>query len=773
MKTKKRTKSLNLRTKGKNTTTMIEYLYVISWLFTIEVIGLITYPIVSFMCGNVHDKGYSISKILGLVLLTFISWILALFHICRFGSINVLISIFLLILLSVLIIYHNKIDMIKLLKENKNIIIKSELVFIAAFIIFLIIFSKNPNISYAYSEDFMDYGFIKSILRTEYLPPSDIWYAGTTLPYYYGVHLIIAILTLLSNVPTFISYNLGGVMNFSLAALASFGIGYNLTKSSFYGILTALFVTFIGFFSGFLQLSLFLFPDLGTIIEYRHVDVQNILEWFRNYPFYEINRIIPYSLVFYNGSVLLQGDIHGNVISITFQVAFISYLYGNIVKGTFFNTTDRFNQNVKFLILGIFLGFFILINPWNYPTYVFFTGFVIILTIFKNINSKKAFVAAFSKNKSILLKYTLIIGFLSFILYSPHIILSSSTSFSGIGLIGGKTEMLDLLEIFLLFIFIMVTFMWFLFQKHLSEIIGIILLSFILAWLSGFQILIIMIPLILISAFGIVTVANNGHENIKYILLLIITGALLCLFCEFFYVNDAYGFPYHRMNTLLKIYAEIWIFFGIASACSLHFILRDFSFSSIFKNRYNTIKTIWVLTVIFLIVASTISPLAMSLTLTNGKKILYGKPPDLNTLNGLDYLVEERPWDMSAIAWIEENIDGNHIILEAPGDAYTYSSRVSALTGLSTVIGWISHERAWRGYESQGNIRRDDTDLIYNTTDNNNAIELLEKYNVEFIFIGELEIEKYSDDGLQKFSDHPEYYMLIYENEGVSIYEFQ
>ncbi|MFV9631581.1 MAG: hypothetical protein ACNYWM_11000 [Methanosarcinales archaeon] len=63
--------------------------------------------------------------------------------------------------------------------------------------------------------------------------------------------------------------------------------------------------------------------------------------------------------------------------------------------------------------------------------------------------------------------------------------------------------------------------------------------------------------------------------------------------------------------------------------------------------------------------------------------------------------------------------------------------------------------------------------MIYNTTDNNNAIELLEKYNVEFIFIGELEIEKYSDDGLQKFSDHPEYYMLIYENEGVSIYEFQ
>lgn len=317
----------------------------------------------------------------------------------------------------------------------------------------------------------------------------------------------------------------------------------------------------------------------------------------------------------------------------------------------------------------------------------------------------------------------------------------------------------------------MITFIWFLFQKHLSEIICIILLSFVLAWLSGFQILIITIPLILIPAFGILTITNNGHENIKYILLLIITGALLCLFCEFFYVDDIFGFPYHRMNTLLKIYTEVWIFFGIASACSLYFILRDFSFPSIFKNRYNTIKTIWLLMVIFLIVASTISPLAMSLSLTNGKNTLYGKPPDLDTLNGLDYLMEERPWDMSAIAWIEENIDGNHIILEAPGKCYTYSSRVSALTGLSTVIGWTSHELTWRGHGSQVNIRKDDTDLIYNTTDNNNAIKLLEKYNVDFIFIGELEKEKYSNDGLQKFSGYPEYYMLIYENECVSIYE--
>jgi len=54
--------------------------------------------------------------------------------------------------------------------------------------------------------------------------------------------------------------------------------------------------------------------------------------------------------------------------------------------------------------------------------------------------------------------------------------------------------------------------------------------------------------------------------------------------------------------------------------------------------------------------------------------------------------------------------------------------------------------------------------------DNEKTLELLEKYDVEYIYIGELEREKYSKAGLQKFEVHPESYELVYENSGVSIY---
>ena len=743
-----------------------EFLYIISWFLIIEIIGLISFPIVLFTCPNLNDKGYSISKTLGILLLTFMTWILVSLHILKFGLFSILFSGLIITIIAVLLSYKYRMNPLKLLKENKNIIIKNELVFTISFLIFLLILMKNPNIFYSYSEDFMDYGFIKAILRTEYFPPADPWYAGSSLTYYYGGHLIIAIITLLSGVPSFIAYNIGGAMFFALTVLASYGLGYNLTHKSSYGLLTALFVAFTGFLSGFLQFTAFVFPDLGIAVGYQPENVNNIIEWFLTYPFHDINRIIPNTLNFYPGFVFLQGDIHGHMTSIPFQVAYISYIYGNIVKRT--NPVSRLNQTFEILIMGIFLGFFLFINSWNYPTYVIFTGLAIALAKFRGVTSD--FYAVLLSKIPLIIEPLVKIVVVSVIVYSPYLILSSSKGFYGIGLIGGKTQLSEFLEIFALFVFILATLMWFLMRNDPKTMAGIVLLSFLLAWISGFHILIIIIPIILVSVIGMQKALDGKSENLSFVLLLALTGTLLVLFCDLFYISDSYTRPHHRMNTVMKIYLEIWIFLAIASANALYFILKDSSMVSSFGKKFSKAKAVWVIMLIALIIASLISPLAMSLTLSGGKETMYGKTPSFDTLNGLDYLFNEYPWDLIAIDWIDKNIDGSHTVLEAPGDAYTYSSRVSSLTGLSTVIGWRSHEQMWRGIWSGVGTRQDDTDYIFNSKCNEKTLELLEKYDVEYIYIGELEREKYSKAGLQKFEVHTESYELVYENEDVSIY---
>ena len=54
---------------------------VLKWLIVIQLIGLFTLPIVNFIFPKLVDKGYCVSKILGILLIAFISWILNVYHI--------------------------------------------------------------------------------------------------------------------------------------------------------------------------------------------------------------------------------------------------------------------------------------------------------------------------------------------------------------------------------------------------------------------------------------------------------------------------------------------------------------------------------------------------------------------------------------------------------------------------------------------------------------------------------------------------------------------
>jgi len=127
--------------------------------------------------------------------------------------------------------------------------------------------------------------------------------------------------------------------------------------------------------------------------------------------------------------------------------------------------------------------------------------------------------------------------------------------------------------------------------------------------------------------------------------------------------------------------------------------------------------------------------------------------------------------DYEAIQWINENIDGSPVVLEAPGVSGKLSPRISTFTGLPTVLGggW---ETVWR-HASGFNVgaRGEDVDMIYNTPDNDKALALLAKYDVEYIYIGAGEREAYESEGLAKFATRPEDYTLVYEGEGVTIYE--
>ena len=112
-------------------------------------------------------------------------------------------------------------------------------------------------------------------------------------------------------------------------------------------------------------------------------------------------------------------------------------------------------------------------------------------------------------------------------------------------------------------------------------------------------------------------------------------------------------------------------------------------------------------------------------------------------LDATSFLEEQFAEDAGAIRWLNENVEGNPVVLEAPGDSYSAYERVSAMTGLPTVVGWYVHEWLWRNDPADLNEKIADVETIYTTGDLAAISELLERYDISYIFVGSCEREKY------------------------------
>ena len=111
-------------------------------------------------------------------------------------------------------------------------------------------------------------------------------------------------------------------------------------------------------------------------------------------------------------------------------------------------------------------------------------------------------------------------------------------------------------------------------------------------------------------------------------------------------------------------------------------------------------------------------------------------------------------WDADAIRWLQNNVSGSPVILEAHNLEYGWNGRISVYTGLPTVLGWPWHQMQQRWDYLEVVVRRaEDVRLMYDTAELDLALALLLTYGVEYVVVGELERRHYSEAGLQRFDE--------------------
>ena len=126
---------------------------------------------------------------------------------------------------------------------------------------------------------------------------------------------------------------------------------------------------------------------------------------------------------------------------------------------------------------------------------------------------------------------------------------------------------------------------------------------------------------------------------------------------------------------------------------------------------------------------------------------------ELDSLWTLDYFEtfqRQNPDEAAAIGWLSNAPDG--VVAEAIGGSYSGYARVSTLTGQPTLLGWPGHESQWRGgYEEQGS-RQGDVETLYATNDWTLAESIISRYDIRYIFVGNLERGEPLQE--EKFQNH-------------------
>jgi YYY domain-containing protein len=246
--------------------------------------------------------------------------------------------------------------------------------------------------------------------------------------------------------------------------------------------------------------------------------------------------------------------------------------------------------------------------------------------------------------------------------------------------------------------------------------------------------------------------------------------ALVCLVCfgtEIIYIRDGFEGQSARMNTIFKFYYQAWLVWGVLAGYTLWWLavrpttdeqnreLRTENPNSeprIPNPERHASRITWAGlfggVFVLLLAGALLYPwLTAGKSFREAERIgLLGTTPR-----------EATPDGAASIAWLRDHAPGDAVVLEAVGGSYSAEGYggVSAASGLATVLGWPGHEDQWRGGDpaarAQIGPRQTDVTMIYMTTNAAEARALLEKYKVDYVYVGQLERNTFPPESLAKF----------------------
>ena len=273
-----------------------------------------------------------------------------------------------------------------------------------------------------------------------------------------------------------------------------------------------------------------------------------------------------------------------------------------------------------------------------------------------------------------------------------------------------------------------------------------------------------------IAMWAAVLLLRPGLPDAKrFVLFLIGTATLITIVVEVVVVSGDIG----RQNTIFKFYMQAWLLLAVSAGAAFAWTLPAF-----FKWLPGW-RVFWQTALILLVSGAAL----FTISGTTGKmrdRWIAEAPRTLDSMTFMQYALYDDygqrlvlSEDYRAIRWMQDNIEGSPVIVEANCPEYRWCTRMTVYTGLPGVVGWNWHQRQQRVFTSTWVEERvAAVGNFYNGIDVLSARDFLETYNVSYIVVGQLERAAYTPEGIAKFERFDgELWQEVYRDGNTAIYE--
>ena len=753
----------------------MEYGLVVRWLAVFLVLGVAGTPLAALCFRRFPDRGAALSLPLSLAVVGCVAYWIG--HLSL--TIGLVAGLVVLVGLSAIALRRLDRDALGGRRTLAPIV-----VFGLAFLFMIAIRAVDPAVHPGGGEKFLDFGLLKSLSRTTRLPPEDVWFAGESVSYYYGGHLLTTLLSKLTLTEPRYAYNLALAGFYAMVVTAAYGLAGAIAAERdrsprTAGVVAAFLVGIASNLTTAGRAVLWALPDgaAESVAGWLGVEIRGLAASPTAFGYWDASRVIPGTVNEFPLFAWLNGDLHAHMLSTPFLL-----LAAGLWLAYYRTPADAVwrRRLLAFGAVPPLAGLLALVNTWSFPTVA---GIGWLAMTFADPDPASLFPERIARRvrsptdsglrrelarTASALAAAAVVLALGVVWSIPFWL--GSASGRAVAVLPERSALGPLLLVYGAFVLVFVPYLAVharSFDSRTREAVLAALAGLVaVAWLADAAAVGLFGPVLLVGWLVLLTrrdagssaprstAVDSGQQHspesdggaaagdsdaptVGYETVLLVAGAGLVLLVEFVYIQENAG-P-GRFNTVFKTYAQVWVLFATAAGAMAAWLVDARPSNSVADAMASQWRVAGRALLALIVLSTSIyGGLALTDQFTSESATTSVDDP---TLDARAFVPATHSDEAAAIAWLD-NRSGQPHVVSLPGcwckedealRPYRWVNAPSSLTGLPTVAGW-SHETGYRG-DAAYRERVTDVEAIYEGAPAAQA-QLLAEYDIQYIYVG-------------------------------------